>query len=108
MSHSIRMSIAAFALTGLPGAALLVAADDAKYDPVAEAARVVAKMNVKPGDSPQFLVSHYRNNVSVSKNVPTEWDVDSGKNVKWTGRIGSQTYGSPAVANGKVFVATNN
>ena len=92
----------------LAGAAGLPAADDSTYDPIAEAGKVVAKMNVKPGDYPQLFLSHYHNNVSAAKNIPTAWDVKSGKNVKWTARLGSQTYGSPVVANGKVFVGTNN
>jgi outer membrane protein assembly factor BamB len=88
-------------------AATLMAADDSKYDPVAEAARILAKMKVKPGDSPQLGISSLRNNVSNAK-IPTEWDVKSGKNVKFTTKLGSQTYPSPVVANGKVFVGTNN
>src|SRR5437868_9841377 len=84
------------------------AADDAKSDPVAEAAKVVAKMNVKPGDCPQLGRSCYRNNVSDAKNIPIQWDVKEGKNVKWAAKLGSQTYSSPVVANGKVFIGTNN
>jgi outer membrane protein assembly factor BamB len=108
MTLSNRFVYVLAAVLALVGVTLVRAGDDAKYDPVAEAARAVAKMNVKAGDCAQFLLSHYHNNVSASKNVPTTWDVESGKNIKWTGRIGSQTYGSPTVANGKVFVATNN
>jgi outer membrane protein assembly factor BamB len=84
------------------------AADDSWYDPAAEAARTLTKMNVKPDDSPQFGRSHYRNNVSAARNIPTTWDVKTGKNIKWTAKLGSQTYCTPVVANGKVFVGTNN
>ena len=35
-------------------------------------------------------------------------DPDTTKNVKWVARLGSQSYGSPVVAAGKVFVGTNN
>ncbi len=42
------------------------------------------------------------------KNIPTDWDVDSGKNIKWKAKLGSQTYSGPVVANGKVYVGTNN
>jgi outer membrane protein assembly factor BamB len=49
-----------------------------------------------------------RNMVSEGKNPPTEWDVKTGQNIKWTARLGSQSYGSPIVANGIVFVGTNN
>lgn len=49
-----------------------------------------------------------RNMVSDMKGLPTEWDVDAGKNVKWVQELGSQTYGNPVVAQGMVFVGTNN
>ncbi|MSR56680.1 MAG: serine/threonine protein kinase [Planctomycetaceae bacterium] len=81
---------------------------DAPYDPIAEAANVIAKMQVKPDDSPQFGLSYYRNNVTAASNIPTTWDTASGKNVKWTAKLGSQTYSSPVIANGKVFVGSNN
>lgn len=49
-----------------------------------------------------------RNMVSEGKNPPTEWDLKTGQNIKWTARLGSQSYGSPIVADGLVFVGTNN
>ena len=49
-----------------------------------------------------------RNMVSSMKGLPTEWDIKSGKNVKWVADLGSQTYGNPVVAGGMVFVGTNN
>lgn len=49
-----------------------------------------------------------RNMVSAMKGLPTEWDIDTGKNVKWVAELGSQTYGNPVVAGGMVFVGTNN
>jgi outer membrane protein assembly factor BamB len=91
----------------LAATARLVTADAPNYDPVADAAGALAKMDVKPGDCPQFGVSPLRNNVSTAQNIPTQWDVAIGFNVKWSAKLGSQTYGSPVVANGKVFVGTN-
>jgi TonB-dependent siderophore receptor len=44
----------------------------------------------------------------VEKGMPSEWDVDSGKNIKWVAELGSQSYGNPVVSNGKIFVGTNN
>jgi len=35
-------------------------------------------------------------------------DISTTKNVKWVVKLGSQTYGNPVVANGKVLVGTNN
>ena len=40
--------------------------------------------------------------------VATQWDITTGKNVKWSLQLGSQTYCTPAVGDGKVFVGTNN
>jgi len=37
-----------------------------------------------------------------------EVDLSTTKNVKWVAKLGSQTYGNPVVANGKVYVGTNN
>src|SRR5579864_2528257 len=103
-----RRALCLFAVLAPASAALLSAVDDSKYDPIAEAAKANAKMKVKPGDSPQLGISHFRDNVTAAKNIPTEWDAKSGKNIKWSMRLGSQTYASPVVANGKVFVGTNN
>jgi outer membrane protein assembly factor BamB len=49
-----------------------------------------------------------RNQVSNMKNVPSEWDVKTKKNIKWVAELGSQSYGNPVVAGGMVFVGTNN
>jgi outer membrane protein assembly factor BamB len=49
-----------------------------------------------------------RNMVSNQKGLPTTWDIKTGKNVKWVAELGSQTYGNPVVAGGKVYVGTNN
>ena len=46
--------------------------------------------------------------VSNMKGLPTDWDVKTKKNVKWVAQLGSQSYGNPVVADGKVFVGTNN
>jgi outer membrane protein assembly factor BamB len=35
-------------------------------------------------------------------------DISTTKNVKWVAKLGSQTYGNPVVANGKIYVGTNN
>src|SRR5689334_7067541 len=45
----------------------------------------------------------------IKKGSPTEEvDMTTTKNVKWVGKLGSQSYGNVSVANGKVFVGTNN
>lgn len=42
------------------------------------------------------------------KGIPHTWDPRSGTNIKWTADLGSQSYGNPVIAGGKVFVGTNN
>ncbi len=61
-----------------------------------------------------------RNNVSPSDSIPASWDIGeidrktrlwdptTGENVRWVARLGSQTHGSPVVADGRVFIGTNN
>lgn len=62
----------------------------------------------RPGDWPMWGGTPDRNMVSGMKGIPTSWDVASGKNVKWVGELGSQSYGNPVVSHGMVFVGTNN
>jgi len=66
------------------------------------------------GDGPD------RNMVSPGKNAPVEIDpgkkikgkdvvdMSTTKGLKWTARLGSQSYGTPTISNGKVLVGTNN
>ena len=71
-------------------------------------------------DWPQWGGSPTRNNTPVGRNIPAEWDIgkfdkksgnwlaDSAKNIRWVARLGTTTYGTPTVADGRVFSATNN
>ena len=60
-------------------------------------------------DWPMWGGTPDRNMVSGSPApLPAEWDVGSGRNVRWVAALGSQTYGNPVVAGGRVFVGTNN
>jgi len=72
------------------------------------------------GDWPMWGGTPSRNMVAVASGIPD--DIHSGKfiprtetidpkttkNVKWVVKLGSQTYGTPVVAGGRVFVGTNN
>ncbi len=62
----------------------------------------------KTGDWTMWGGSPDRNMVSDETGIPAEWDVKSGKNIAWTAKLGSQTYGNAVISNGKVFVGTNN
>ena len=60
------------------------------------------------GDWPMWGGTPDRNMVSNEKNLPSSWDLEKKRNIKWVAQLGSQTYGNPTVAAGKVFVGTNN
>ena len=60
------------------------------------------------GDWPMWGGTADRNMVSSMTGLPETWDLDTKHNVKWVAGLGSQTYGNPVVAGGKVFVGTNN
>src|SRR5262249_38337477 len=75
---------------------------------------------VRAADWPMWGHSTARNMVSEEKGLPDsfdpgrfkgnteEIDMATTKNVRWIAKLGSQTYGNPTVAGGKVFVGTNN
>lgn len=56
---------------------------------------------------PAQAISRNLVNTSV-KGLPLTWDTSSGENIRWSVDLGSQTYGNPVVAGGKVLVGTNN
>lgn len=78
------------------------------YDPVQVVKDGLAKMKVGAKDWPQWGGTVERNNTPVDAKVPTKWDVEDGTNILWSAALGSESYGNPVVANGKVYVGTNN
>src|SRR5688500_20372863 len=70
-------------------------------------------------DWPQWGGTPSRNMVSDATGLPEsakvvakagggEIDVAASQGIKWAAPLGSQTYGNPTVAGGRVFVGTNN
>lgn len=60
-------------------------------------------------DWPMWGGTPGRNMVNTTeKKIPVKWDIATGMNIKWRARLGSQSYGNPTIADGKVFVGTNN
>ncbi|HSN85157.1 MAG TPA: PQQ-binding-like beta-propeller repeat protein, partial [Thermoanaerobaculia bacterium] len=49
-----------------------------------------------------------RNMVSSEKGLPAKWNPETGENILWTAKLGSQSYGGPIVSGGRVYVGTNN
>ncbi|MDZ4849794.1 MAG: PQQ-binding-like beta-propeller repeat protein [Pirellulaceae bacterium] len=78
------------------------------YDPVTSVKNSLGKMKVGPKDWPQWGGTPDRNNTPVDAKIPASWDVKQGTNILWSAALGSESYGNPVVANGKVYVGTNN
>lgn len=60
------------------------------------------------GDWPMWGGTVDRNMVNDTTGVTLDFDPQTKKNILWTAKLGSQSYGNPIVAGGKVFVGTNN
>jgi len=98
----------------------LAKAPDAKPEKAGPLAAVDKSANaqIKPGDWPQWAGTSYRNNVPIAENIPDDWDTGQldrktnkwldGFNIKWVAPLGSQSYGNPVVADGRIYVGTNN
>jgi outer membrane protein assembly factor BamB len=59
-------------------------------------------------DWPMWGGTPQRNMSSTVRNLPSSWDIKSRKNIKWKVDLGSTSYGNPVIADGKVFLGTNN
>jgi outer membrane protein assembly factor BamB len=77
-------------------------------DPTKFALERISEMKVGPKDWPQWGGSYHRNNCPDGTGIPVKWDVESGENILWSMPLGSETYGNTVVANGKVYLGTNN
>ncbi len=80
------------------------------YSPwlAASSLTLIARSDPPTADWPMWGGTADRNMLSSMKGLPTTWDVKTKKNIKWVAELGSQAYGNPVVANGLVFVGTNN
>jgi len=100
-----------------PAAVLVLGLTITSWTAAAEGPLAVPALS---GDCPQWGGSPQRNNTPDGSNIPAEWNVgefdrktgdwlkESAKNIKWVARLGTTTYGTPVIADGKVFCATNN
>jgi outer membrane protein assembly factor BamB len=112
--------VAAGVLLGLATIRPIPAQDKpSDFNPTKAALAEIAAMKVGKADWPQWGGSTLRNNTPQGKNIAAKWDVGEFDketkewtrkqvNIKWQAALGSQTYGNPVVANGKVYVGTNN
>jgi outer membrane protein assembly factor BamB len=82
--------------------------DQGEGEPVSIPAPGKASGNSDKSDWPMWGGTPSRNMHSSAKNVSLDFDLIKGKNVVWSMPLGTQSYGNPTVAGGKVFVGTNN
>ena len=59
-------------------------------------------------DQPQWGQRHTRNMVSDEKGLAERFDPRTGLNIRWSVELGTETYSTPIVASGRVFIGTNN
>ncbi len=59
-------------------------------------------------DQPQWGQAWTRNLVSAERGLPDSFDPSSGKNIKWSVELGTETHASPVIAGGRVYIGTNN
>lgn len=69
---------------------------------------LIATSAVYAGDQPQWGQRYSRNMVSDETDLPETFDPGTGKNTKWIAELGTETYSTPVVANGRVLIGTNN
>ncbi len=107
-------------MTDYPPIILVALAATGAFALPADAAELAVSAKPPVGEWPQWGGSPTRNNAPQAEGLPVEWEVGdfdyrTGKwlggateNVRWVARLGSESYGSPVIAGGKIFCATNN
>ena len=63
---------------------------------------------VHGADQPQWGQAWSRNMVSGERRLPDSFDPKTGKNIKWSAKLGTETHSTPVVAGGRVYIGTNN
>jgi outer membrane protein assembly factor BamB len=104
--QALRQSVWCF--VGALAAVSSSSASAQNFDVLLENKKMIEQLKVGAKDWPQWAGTPFRNNVCEGTNVPTAWDVETGDGIKWSMPLGSETYGNPVIANGKVYVGTNN
>ncbi len=90
------------------------------FSGVAAAVVAISLQASASDDSSQWGGSPARNNAPETGRLPAEWNIggfdrrtgdwlpDDAEKILWVARLGAQTYGTPVIAGGRIFVATNN
>lgn len=69
---------------------------------------VLPAVSLLGADQPQWGQAWNRNLVSGEHGLPDRFDPSTGKNIKWSVELGTETHASPVIAGGRVYIGTNN
>jgi len=72
------------------------------------AALAFATATASAADQPQWGVAWTRNQVSPERHLAATFAPATGTNIRWTFRLGTESYSTPVVAHGAVLVGGNN
>ncbi len=59
-------------------------------------------------DQPQWGQAWSRNLVSDERGLPDSFDPQTGRNIRWSVELGTETHATPIIAGGRVYIGTNN
>jgi outer membrane protein assembly factor BamB len=59
-------------------------------------------------DQPQWGQAWSRNMVSSEKGLPDSFDPQTGQNIRWMARLGTESHSTPIIARSRVLIGTNN
>lgn len=59
-------------------------------------------------DQPQMGHAWTRNPVSTETGLPPDFDLASGRNVRWSVELGTESHSTPVIAHGRVLIGSNN
>jgi len=76
--------------------------------PVATLVLALLSVPLVAEDRPQWGERFTRNMVSAERGLPVSFDPKTGENIRWTARLGSDTHSTPVIADGRVYLGTNN
>ena len=69
---------------------------------------VVMTPCTRGADQPHWGQRYGRNMVSDETGLPAHPDPQNGTNLKWSVRLGTRSYSTPVIANGRILLGTNN
>jgi outer membrane protein assembly factor BamB len=83
-------------------------AAQAALRPLVTGAWLLAALAASAADQTQLGEPFTRNQVSSETKLPDLVDAATGQGIKWTAKLGSSSYSTAVVAQGRVFIGTNN